>query len=203
MNNKQNYYKCPNCGNILNIVSKHLKMVKCYSCNSTISLNSKGELNITKSVKLREEPSLIKLNRYFKIDDTKYYPAGKIRYSYGRGFWEEWFVISDNKEEYWLSVDEGEFILEQKKKIDIKIDNPLKIEIGTMLNGYVVQEKGQGECVGFEGELPKFVKVGDIHSYLHLDGGYGKIITYEYSDNEIETFEGNWIDTSSIKVNFE
>ena len=126
-------------------------------------------------------------------------PIGKIRYSYGRGFWEEWFLRDTQNREFWLSIDEGDFVLQQRVKITLPFTNPLAVNVGEKHGKYVVSEKGTGKCVGFEGELPENLKIGESHIYLHLSEGGGKLLTLESTGIKTETFAGEWIDPLTIK----
>ena len=71
--------------------------------------------------------------------------------------------------------------------------------MGNKYGGYLVSERGTGECIGFEGELPEFIKIGESHFYLHLNVGEGKLITVEVTAKKTETFIGRWIDPLTIK----
>lgn len=127
-------------------------------------------------------------------------PLGKIRYNYGRGFWEEWFLQGEDNKEYWLSIDEGDFALEKPINIPLSIDSFEELSVGKEYGKYIVTEIGEGECVGFEGELPKLIKKGDTHQYAHLSKGGASLVTVEFRNKKMSTYLGEWIDPFSIKV---
>jgi len=193
---------CPQCGDALDIHFKYSKLVKCRSCGSSIFLEDDAVKLIGESSVLSPEPSLIQLHKPFNYRGHHYLPLGKIRYSYGRGFWEEWFLKDEKNKEYWLSIDEGDFVLQEKVKLSLPFKSSSSFTVGTKYGKHLVTEKGQGRCVGFEGELPNEVHFGEIHQYVHLSEGHGKLLTLEMSDNETETFRGNWIDPLEIKVRY-
>jgi len=191
---------CPQCGDALAIHFKYSKLVKCRSCGSSIFLEDDAVKLIGESALLAPEPSLIQLHKPFTYKNTNYLPLGKIRYSYGRGFWEEWFLKDEKNKEYWLSIDEGDFTLQKKVKIDLPFGHPSSVKVGKKYAAYLVSEKGSGKCVGFEGELPEEIKIDEQHHYLHLSAGGGNLLTVEYTAHKIETFKGMWIDPLEIKV---
>ena len=115
-NDKNNTYNCPQCGDALEIHFKYSKLVKCSSCNSSIFLEDNTVKLIGESSVLSPEPSLIELHKPFKLQAKTFTPLGKIRYAYGRGFWEEWFLKDERNQEFWLSIDEGDFVLQKKSK---------------------------------------------------------------------------------------
>jgi DNA-directed RNA polymerase subunit RPC12/RpoP len=195
-----NRYNCPQCGDELGIHFKYSKLVKCPSCSSSIFLEDDHVKLIGQSSVLSPEPSLIQLYQPFEFQDIHYTPLGKIRYSYGRGFWEEWFIKSENNKALWLSIDEGDFVLQEKMSLSLPFKSSTKFQVGTSYGNYTVTEIGTGTCVGFEGELPEKISINEEHKYIHLSQGHGNLVTIEFNDNETETYKGKWIDPLKIKV---
>jgi len=141
----------------------------------------------------------VKLHDPIIINKKTYLPLGKIRYAYGRGFWEEWFLKGEDNSEYWLSVDEGDFALERKRTLRLPFKSPHIVKVGKRYGNYLATEIGKGKCVGFEGELPHRIEVGKVHNYIHLSRGGGELVTIEFTDGIDEVFEGAWIDPLKIK----
>jgi len=193
-------HNCPQCGDQLDIFFKYSKLVKCRSCNSSIFLEDNHVKLIGESSVLSPEPSLIQLNQPFEFQGVSYTPLGKIRYSYGRGFWEEWFVRNQNNKMLWLSIDEGDFVLQEKMKLSLPFKSTTKFNVGTSYGNYIVTEIGEGTCVGYEGELPERITLGDKHKYIHLSQGKGNLVTLEFTENRTETYKGKWINPLEIKV---
>ena len=191
---------CPQCGDALEIYFKYSKLIKCRSCGSSIFLEDETVKRIGESSVLSSEPSLIQLHQLFTYKKKTYLPLGKIRYSYGRGFWEEWFLKDKNNKEYWLSIDEGDFVLQEKMQPSLPFKTSHQFKVGNTYNTYLVTEKGQGRCVGFEGELPEEIYFGKVHVYIHLSQGLGNLVTVEFTDTLTETFKGKWIDPLKIEV---
>jgi len=195
-----NQSNCPQCGDVLARHFKYSKLIKCQSCGSSIFLEDDVVKLIGERSVLSEEPSLIEINSPFLYEGREYLPLGKIRFDYGRGFWEEWFLKDEDNQEFWLSIDEGDFVLEQKIVMKLPFNSMREFKLGKKYNYYLITEKGEGVCVGFEGELPELISIGEKHQYVHLSEGYNKLITVEFSEGSKEVFKGNWIDPLSIKV---
>lgn len=193
-------FQCPQCGYELPLYFKYTKLVKCVSCKSSIFLEDDAVKLAGKSSVLADEPSLLKIGVEFDYKQTRFLPIGKIRYSYGRGFWEEWWLKDSRGESWWLSVDEGDFVLEQKidsSYDDIDMD---KLKIGDRLDEWFVSEIGDGVCEGFEGSLPKNIEIGSSYRYLHLSSFEAKLRTIEIHEDKIEVYEGKWIDALDIGI---
>ena len=108
-------------------------------------------------------------------------------------------MTGDKNREFWLSIDEGDFVLETKAKISLPFDNIDKLHIGKKYDKFIVTEIGEGECVGFEGELPEEIAIGKKHRYAHLSEGGTTLMTVESSPLGITIFKGDWIDPFTIK----
>ncbi len=199
-NDQNSRYNCPQCGDALKIYFQYSKLIACQSCRSSIFLEDQSVKLIGERSVLSAEPSLIKLHQPFKFQAKRFFPLGKIRYSYGRGFWEEWFLEDEKHQPYWLSIDEGDFVLEEKINFSLPFKKNHQFKVGQYLNDYQVSEIGKGICVGFEGELPEAIALNEEHTYVHLSRGDGELITLEFFDNETMSFKGEWIDPLAIEV---
>lgn len=190
---------CPQCGYPLPIYFKWTKLVQCPACKSSIFLEDESIKLIGKSSTLSPEPSLLAIGEPIIIENKSFLPLGKIRYSYGRGFWEEWFLKGESNREFWLSIDEGDFALERPLNIPLPFKDFRELRVGREYGKYIVTEKNRAECVGFEGELPREVKIGEVYEYAHLSKGGASLVTVEYQDGNLRIFVGEWIDPFKIK----
>jgi len=192
---------CPQCGYPLPIYFAYAKLAQCESCGSSIFLDDESARLAGYSSVLAPESSLIKLNKAFEYDKKRYLPVGMIRYSYGRGFWEEWWLKSDDGGEYWLSVDEGDMVLDRLIPNEDKPELFSSAKIGQKVDEkWVITEIGTGECVGFSGSLPFIVTVGQKHKYIHLSGYKASLKTLEVDPTGMRTYIGTWIDIFDIKA---
>ena len=198
-NDKNSTHNCPQCGDALEIHFQYSKLIKCSSCSSSIFLEDDAVKFIGKSSSLSPEPSIIELHKPFKLQGKTFTPLGKIRYSYGRGFWEEWFLKDKGNQEFWLSIDEGDFVLQEKVKISLPFKSPSAYKVGLKYGNYLVTEKGEGTCIGFEGELPENINTHQKHQYIHLSLGQGNLVTVEFTKDLTETFKGKWINPLDIE----
>lgn len=123
---------------------------------------------------------------------------GQIRFDYGDGFWEEWWVALDSGANKWISIDEGDIAVEAPLEIKSGVPafDSLRIGANIRIAGQqlTVTEKNRAKCVGMAGELPEVVFPGDAHDYIHFSGPRGLLITGEYFQDQVEFFKGIWID---------
>lgn len=192
---------CPQCGAPLPLYIAHAKLAQCGSCGSSIFIEDEAARLAGYSSVLAPEPSLITLNQSFGYAGKMYFPLGKIRYSYGRGFWEEWWIKDSLEHEYWLSVDEGDMVLERLVENSDAIELFKEPYIGQKIDTeWIITEIGTGTCEGFSGTLPWNIRVGESYRYFHLSGYHAQLKTIEIDASGMRTYQGKWISPFDIKV---
>jgi len=190
---------CPQCGYALSLYFKHTKLIQCESCKSTIFLEDEAATVWGDSSVLAPEISILELHKPFFFEQKTYLPLGKIRYSYGRGFWEEWWVKDTKNNTYWFSVDEGDLVFQQKVEVTYPDSLFERLHLGLITSdGWVVTELGEAKCEGFAGSLPKTIVVGSSYAYAHLSGKDAKLRTLEMLEGKLEVYEGKWISPFDI-----
>lgn len=195
---------CPQCGNALPLAFRYTKLTVCEHCDSTLFLEDHGtRLAGTRSV-LAETPSLIQLKQPFQYAGKSYLPVGHIRYNYGYGYWDEWWIVDNAGDGSWMSIDEGDFAFELPQSLPDELPAFATLQLGKTVRlldkDWQVTELARATCEGFRGELPEIVTSGDQFDYAHLSGPQATLLTLEYSDGQTYGFAGRWVDPFEIKV---
>ncbi len=209
---------CPQCGNELPIRFRHAKLTVCTHCDSTLFLEDQSVKLAGKQSVLTEMPSLLQLGASFQYRTTSFVPVGRVRYTHDVGYWEEWWVIDNAGEGFWVSIDEGDFAFEkpviiEQDKLPALAHFALGKEISLWDNDWQVTEINVGKCEGFKGELPKQLRINEEIPFVHLSGQAGELITLEYHNHDtkhenkhdihpihnVEAYQGEWIDPFEIK----
>ncbi|KAF1081143.1 MAG: hypothetical protein GQF41_2411 [Candidatus Rifleibacterium amylolyticum] len=193
---------CPSCGNVINQMTRSPQMLVCPACNSTHLLNSGRLEDVGKSAILTDFPSIFELHHTFRHKDWKFTPVGRVRYDYGDGWWDEWFVRSDNGKESWVSVDEGEIAIEALVQKGVKVPSFDELKVGgsLIINRIKMKviEKNSCTMVGAEGELPFKIAPNETYNYVDLLGPKRLSFTIEYQNDAIDCYKGVWIDPFDI-----
>lgn len=183
------------------------KLTVCEQCDSTIFLEDDSVKLAGKSAVLSKRPSLIQLRQPFSYRHTVYTPVGYIRYDYGYGYWDEWWVLDNSGQGVWMSVDEGDFAFEYPEKVSDNTNVPDFQQMGTgkkvtvFGKEWTVTERGSAVCEGFRGELPEIIEAGETFDYVHLSGPQKELVTLEYfEEDEIYAYRGKWVDPFEITV---
>lgn len=193
---------CPSCGNVINQITRSPQMVVCSACNSTHLLSNGRLEDVGKSAILTEYPEIFEIHKSYRHRDWKFTPVGRVRYDYGDGYWDEWYVRSDGGKESWVSVDEGEIAIESPVQKDINVPPFEELKVGgTLLINRVkmtVIEKNSCVMIGAQGELPFKIVPNEAYNYIDLLGPRRQAFTIEYQGAAINCYKGVWIDPFEI-----
>lgn len=149
---------CPSCGGEVKIKSIFSKSAVCSYCGQTSylekdTLQAKGAKSF-----LADYGSLFSVGMQCKLKGKPLEIIGRIRYEYEDGFWDEWAVILDNKENlvYWLEEDEGRLALFESTTV-VPSNITYNDKVGSILTfnnqKIFVRAKSKAKIIGSEGEL--------------------------------------------------
>ncbi|NKC14594.1 MAG: DUF4178 domain-containing protein [Gammaproteobacteria bacterium] len=194
---------CPNCGGGVPHNLKYAKLVVCPQCQTSLFLEDDAVRNAGERSAIADDPSIFTIGLPFDYRGVAYVPHGRFRFDYGQGYWDEWWVGADTGEALWVSVDEGDIVMQ--KPMELKSAPPYeRLSLGQTLkvgsDQLKVTEKNWSRCLGYEGELPEVIAVGEEHGYVHLSGPNGLLLTVEYYSDKTQIFRGHWIDPFEVKT---
>jgi hypothetical protein len=137
------------------------------------------------------------------VRGRRFTTEGRVRYSFGRGFWDEWYVRFDDGSTAWLTEDNHELCLETKVPHASPPDGASAwLSIGGA--DFAVEERGQAECIGAEGELPFVVRLGDTYRYVDGSSPDGKrAVGIEYDGEPASVFVGDWLAHEDVQLDDE
>ncbi len=193
---------CPNCGAPIEARLTSTKMVDCSQCETTVLLADDGLTAMGKRGVMTDHPSLIRLHQPFRVGVEPFHPMGHARFSYGRGWWDEWWCDTANGMR-WVSVDEGDYAVEEPLEAELSQDvSSFQVGQTVKVNTEVfrISERGMAVCEAVRGEFPELMRPGATYDYWHLSGVDGRLITVEVEGDEIDLHEGRWLDPFEIQV---
>ena len=194
---------CPSCGYGISLLTKSPQIVVCPACNTTSELEHSAFKEIGKFAFLADSLSRFDIGTEFRYGGKIYKPVGRVRYDYGKGYWDEWYV-QIGPSYVWISEDEGDIAFETEVRPNLEMIPPFNrlavgkhVKIGN--NNYVVAEKGRCRMVGCEGELPFKIIPNEEYDYVDLLGKGAQSYSIEYESDKIVCFSGKWIDPFDIE----
>ena len=195
---------CPVCGAKAPSRLQHAKLIVCEHCQTSLFLEDEVVKHIGEKSVLTDVPSIIEMGRRFQYRNWTFEPYGRIRFDYGDGFWDEWWVVLDNGNGRWVSVDEGEIAIESPVEFNETPPDYDTLTIGSEITltsqSLRVTERNVATCIGVQGELPEVIAPGETHQYVHLSGPRGLLLTLEFHDDSFSLYKGLWIDPFDLRV---
>jgi hypothetical protein len=194
---------CPSCGGEVKIKSIFSKSIVCTYCGQTSYLNvDKLEAKGGKDF-LADYGSLFSVGMRCKLQGKSLEVIGRIRYEYEDGFWDEWAVIMNDKDEliYWLEEDEGRLTLFESTTVVPK-NITYSDKVGSILTfndqKIFVRAKSKAKIIGSEGELPFQIIKGEKADFI--DGILNSApCGFEFLSNEITFNEGQALHLSDFQ----
>lgn len=193
---------CPSCGGAVPSRLKYAKLLVCPQCQTSLFLEDEVVKNAGERSVLAEVPSIFEMGRRYRYRNWTLETYGRARFDYGLGFWDEWWVVLDNGQGRWISIDEGDMAVESPLELGPAPPRYETLDIGdtfTLAQTQVqVTEKNEARCIGLEGELPEVLIPGDKHRYVHLSAPGGVILTLEFFESTFALHKGVWIDPFDV-----
>lgn len=192
---------CQKCGADLGPGFDWARMANCAHCGTSHILRDKvfeaaGEAGV-----LHEGQSLVHLGRALLTAHGSFTPAGVVRFSYGRGTWDE-FWCPDTQGGAWISVDEGDIALQHAVKGAGLPEVPptLGVRLRALDRVWLVSEAETARCVGFRGQLPEIFALDQSFTFINATGADGRILSGEFGPDGAHWFEGPWLDPFDLRA---
>lgn len=197
--------QCAACGAEQKVVNPAAISVQCPYCDAVLMLVEADWQDSGQKSRLSQGFSQLYRGAFCTIQQQDIQIVGRVRYSFGRGFWDEWYGLTDTGEGVWITEDNHEFSIQVRVlNADISF-NPETVAVGDEVSvqnrTYRILERGEAVCLGLEGELPKGLLPDEQYLYADgssLDGQYA--LGIEFDGDEPAIFVGEWIHPKDITV---
>ena len=195
---------CPNCGDAVPRQIRHVVMLTCPSCGTTLFLQGDRLENAGQSGEMHDAPQLFGIGDTVRLGRTEVAIHGHARFSYGRGFWEEFWGLDEAQRGCWVSVDEGDIVLQYplerafwpKLGPEVRVSHPFRYRD----EDWRVTERDRAECVALRGAFGEVLGIGQTYAFVNAEGPGGELLSGEFSDGEASWFIGYWKDPFAVTV---
>ncbi|MCA9566477.1 MAG: DUF4178 domain-containing protein [Myxococcales bacterium] len=193
---------CPSCGGPVEVRSRAIQLAVCPFCDQSIVLTPEGAQAGGKVAALADMFTELSTGAAGMLQGRTFQVAGRVRYAWSDGYWDEWAVWFDDGTEGWLHEDEGELSLLRQ----VPLEGPVSLQtarVGKTLrvNGtdVYVTEMRSATVKGAEGQVPRGVAPGQQLQYV--DGKVsGQHWMLELVDGELELFVGDRLPDDALEV---
>lgn len=196
---------CPNCGDAVPGKLDAALMAVCPSCDTTLYIDDGRLSKAGEAGEMHDAPLLMAMGDRVFLDGGWLTIVGHARFSYGPGWWDEfWAESADGSSNgRWISVDEGDVV------VQVTLENELEGAPANPKIGHVVTFRGEeyrateidsGTCVALRGVFPEHLTVGEVFEYVNFSGPETTLLSAETHEGETEWFLGAWLDPFELQV---
>lgn len=193
---------CPNCGDQVVLCISSPAVTQCKSCDTTLLIATNGFEFAKGGHFIHDRFSPINIGDEIMVNKLLLSVFGAVRYSYGLGWWDEWYCEVENGEGFWLSVDEGDYAIQRLidgKNLGLSASPKIGDEVVFESRTHYLSEIGNAELLSFTGSLPILPKIGEKIEYFNFEGAYAQLLSAERSRTSINWYFGNWIDPFELR----
>jgi len=193
---------CPNCGDAVPDQIALVAMVTCPSCGTTLYVDGARLRDAGAAGVLHDSPQLFGIGHTVRLDRVPFTVHGQARFSYGRGWWDEFWGLDHNGNGLWVSVDEGDIVLQTP--LDDRPPIGQTSRVGQRFTyageGFRVVETGSADCTAVLGAFGERLLVGESYGYLNASGESGALLSGEFQGGQSAWFLGAWIDPFDVVI---
>ncbi len=204
---EQTRINCPSCGAGHDIRNPGIVTIVCEYCGNAVYWDEKKVESAGKQSILPEGFSRLYRGGTGTLKNRRFFVLGRVRYSFGNGFWDEWFLEFSGQSIGWLTEDNHEFALETRCRVK-RLPAFSALSPGFRLTvrdiPFVIEEVGNAECLGVEGDLPIAAQSGETYRFADASSPDGKhTLGLEFDDDQPGVYFGEWIKYSDIRMDDE
>lgn len=173
---------CPSCGAPVEFKAGSSVAVVCANCKFCVVRSDRDIRLVGKVADLAatDSPLYVGLNGTFR--GMGYRIVGRQQLDHGQGPWDEWYCAFNDGRWGWLAEAQGRYYFTfAVQPPPIPYDHAV-VGHGIVVNNqpFTVAEKGSGQFVTFEGELPVVGTPGEYFGYIDISGPEGTFGTLDY-----------------------
>ncbi|WP_343609996.1 DUF4178 domain-containing protein [Novosphingobium sp.] len=201
---------CPQCGAPVPLRSAAMPYAVCGHCQSVIRREGDTATRIGEAASLPFDVSPIELGmRGTAPDGAPFTVAGRVRWGWGDGAWNEWLLALPNGGYAWLGEAMGQFqYLTERANL---LDHPLLREFaqgGALPLGATIDLDGRiftaadvkrATCLGSEGDLPFATPIGLAIDSIDFREPSGAALSVQRDPDGVSAYAGAYIDLSVLK----
>ena len=197
---------CPSCGAALDRRNPGIKAGCCEYCGTVVMWDEQGLRSTGRVSSLAEGFTRLYTGAAGKVGDTRFEVLGRVRYDFGKGFWDEWYIQRDDDSTAWITEDDHQLCMQNALPIDPGgfDDHSVGDVLELGQHHFLVEEKGLARCLGVEGRVPRGILPGETYRYLDASSPDGALtLGIEYDDEPASAYIGVWLSHADLTLDDE
>lgn len=173
---------CPSCGSPVEFKAGSSVAVACAHCKFVVVRTDRDIRLVGKVADLAQTDSPLYLGLNGNFRGIPFQIVGRLQLDHGQGPWDEWYCAFSDGRWGWLAEAQGRYYVTfAVEPPPIPYDHAVlghQIQVANQL--FTIAEKGTGQYVAFEGELPVVINTGEYFGYIDISGAGGTFGTLDY-----------------------
>ncbi len=179
-------------------------MLTCPSCGTTLYVDGAQLHDAGNAGQMHDGPALFGVGDAVRLGKALIQITGHARFSYGRGWWDEYWGFDEDQRGCWVSVDEGDVVLQYPITKDFWPRVARTARVGTPFryrdDDWQVTEADAAECVALRGSFGEQLEVGETYTFLNASGPGGELLSGEFWEGGQSWYVGYWFDPFDVVV---
>jgi ribosomal protein S27AE len=192
---------CPKCGHGLGPQLASTRMTNCPACGTSVFLLDDRFVLAGDQGVMHDAPMLMTLGDRVTLLGTPWHLIGQARFSYGRGFWDEFWAEGPGTQMAWISVDEGDIVVQTELPAHDRPTQTTPTLGGTVpYDGtlFTVTELETATVQACRGTLPEVMTPGDTYHFANCTAPDGRLLSGEFWQGQSAWYLGQWADAFDI-----
>jgi len=182
-------------------------MVHCTYCRELFAWNQGSIQSAGKRAVLMEGFTRLYRGATGTVNQNRFEVLGRVRYDFGGGFWDEWFLNLSNGQSAWLTEDDHQLAWQTPIPWEQSFGGE-GLQPGSQVQHqgvlYIVHEVGRAKCLGVEGTLPRALLPGEAYRYADASTPDGRFtLGLEFDDSPPSAYVGRWLDHQQLQLDDE
>lgn len=200
---------CPSCGAPVPVRSPALPYVTCPYCQTLIRREGEALSAIGKSAVLPFDVSPIQLGTAGSFGPVRFSVAGRVRWGWADGSWNEWLLDCSDGQPRWLGEAMGSFMLTEEhpellERAELHgFAEGAALARGTRLTlgdeEFEASDIKTAQCLGSEGELPRPTPAASELVSIDLRGSRGGVISLQRDGAGPSAWLGTALDLAALR----
>jgi len=197
---------CVSCGAPLPSRNPGIRVQTCAYCGSINLWDEDGLRDAGKKSMLPEGFTRLYRGATGTLAGTRFEVLGRVRYAYGRGVWDEWWIRMEDGQGAWLTEDDHRLALERRYEGPLPDLGPAEQVRQVEIDGrtYRIHERGQARGLGIEGQVPQGLLPDETYAYADgssLDGT--RSLGIEYDEDPPTVYIGRRLEHDDVVLDHE
>lgn len=199
---------CPSCGAALPVRGLAAPYTTCGHCQSLLLRQGQAVEEIGKVAAVPDDVSPVRIGAHFQVGGIDFVVAGRVRWGWRGGSWNEWLLASAGGEARWLGEAMGMYMLTGERAEIMSSPLARRFAEGmdpvpgqTVSVGEVelaVTDVKQAECLGGEGDLPFPPRAGWTMTNADFRGPGGQALSLQRDKQGTTAWLGSWHDLADL-----